>query len=109
MISIMFKCFWILALAAMCLGSKPSPTLAGEGDPMPSGVIEHLIQKGDNLHLISGYYFKDPRMWQKIFSLNRMTITNPNLLRPGDILKIKADPTRQWDIPYADFLARVQR
>ena len=109
MISIMFKCFWTFALAAMCLGSKPSLTLAGEGDPMPSGVIEHLIQKGDNLHLISGYYSKDPRMWQKIFSLNRATITDPNLLHPGDTLKIKADPARQWDIPYADFVARVHR
>lgn len=109
MISIMFKYLWILVLVAMCLGSKPSPTLAGEGDPMPLGVIEHLIQKGDNLHLISGYYFKDPRMWRKIFSLNRTAITNPNLLRPGDILKIKTDPARQWDIPYDDFVARVYR
>jgi len=72
-------------------------------------VIEHLIQEGDNLHLISGYYFKDPRMWQKIFSLNRATITDPNLLYPGDTLKIKADPTRQWDMPYADFVVRVHR
>jgi hypothetical protein len=24
-------------------------------------------------------------------------------------LKIKADPERQWDIPYADFVARVYR
>ena len=109
MISIMFKCFWILTLAAMCLGSQPSQTLAEESDPMPSGVIEHLIQKGDNLHLISGYYFKDPRMWRKIFSLNTAIITDPNLLRPGDILKIKADPARQWDIPYTDFVAGVRR
>jgi len=109
MISTTLKYSWILLLAAICLGSIPSPTLAGEGDPMTSGVIEHLIQEGDNLHLLSGYYFKDPRMWQKIFSLNRATITDPNLLYPGYTLKIKADPARQWDIPYADFVARVRR
>lgn len=108
MISIMFKFFWVLALAAMSLGSKPLPTLAGEVDPIPPGVIEHLIQKGDNLHLISGYYFKDPRMWQKIFSLNRTTLVDPNLLRPGDTLIIKADPTKQWDIPYAEFVGRIR-
>jgi nucleoid-associated protein YgaU len=109
MISLMHRCFWALALAVMCLGLQPSLTVAGEGDATPAAVIEHLVQKGDNLHLIAGYYYRDPRMWRKIFSLNRETVTDPNLLHPGDILKIKADPERQWDIPYADFVARVYR
>ena len=98
-----------LLLTAICLGSIPSPTDAGESDPASSGEIEHVIQKGDNLHLISGYYFKDPRMWKKIYSLNRATITDPNLLYPGDTLKIEADPARQWDMSYADFVAHVHR
>ena len=107
--SLSFRCFLVLLLSAICAGSVPSPVLAEEGDPMPSGVIEHVVQKGDNLHLIAGYYYRNPRMWRKIFSLNRATMRGPNFLRPGDILQIKAEPARQWDIPYADFVAEVHR
>jgi nucleoid-associated protein YgaU len=57
--------------------------------------------------LLAGYYYKDPRQWKKIYALNSGTISNPNVILPGTVLKVKAEPSLQWNIPYAEFLSRV--
>jgi len=75
--------------------------------PAAEKVIRHTVQKGDNLTLLAGYYYKDPRQWKQIYNLNREAVKGPHLLYPGTILEIEADPSLQWAIPYADYLSRV--
>jgi len=58
-----------VALAAgFLLSSAPAPARC-ENQP-----VEHSIRSGDNLHLIAGYYYGDPRQWQKIWKTNRKTL-----------------------------------
>ena len=74
-----------------------------------STVLEHEIQKGDNLHLIAAYYFKDPRQWRKIYDLNSRTIKDRNLILPGKVIKIRVNQGEMLDISYAEFVALVLR
>ena len=52
----------------------------------------HQVKAGENLHLLSAYYYGDARKWRKIWELNKKQIPNPNLIRVGQILKIEVEP-----------------
>jgi nucleoid-associated protein YgaU len=75
--------------------------------PAAEEIIRHTVRKGDTLMLMAGYYYKDPRQWKQIYSVNREVLADPHLVVPGMVLKIEADPSLQWAIPYADYLSRV--
>ena len=98
-----------LFLAALlplpALGQSSGTGVAQSGNT----VIEHEVQKGDNLHLIAAYYFKDPRQWRQIYDINRQAIRSKNVIIPGKILQIKVDPAKMWHISYAEFTGRVLR
>jgi nucleoid-associated protein YgaU len=98
-----------LVVAVLSTVAGVETALAEEASSGSPAMIEHQIQKGDNLHLIAGYYYKDPRQWKRIFRVNRNVITNPNRISPGRTLKIEGDLERQWDISYAEFISRVYR
>jgi len=55
----------------------------------------YTVRKGDTLWHISGTYLKDPRLWPKIWEMNRY-IKNPNLIYPGDPIAI---PGRAGEVP----------
>lgn len=97
----------ICLLAALWMWGTAGVVQASEGKTAEGGIVRHEVQKGDNLMLLSGYYYKDPRQWKKIYALNSGTISNPNVILPGTVLKVEADPSLQWNIPYAEFLSRV--
>ena len=75
--------------------------------PAAEEVVRHTVGKGDTLSLLAGYYYKNPRQWRQIYNVNREVLADPHLLVPGMVLEIEADPSRQWAIPYADYLSRV--
>jgi nucleoid-associated protein YgaU len=70
-------------------------------------IVEHTVRAGDNLHLIAGYYYKDPRQWKKIYRLNKKLIRNASVLEPGKVLRIDVEPGQAWEVPYEEFVARV--
>jgi nucleoid-associated protein YgaU len=70
--------------------------------------VEHTIRSGDNLHLIAGYYYRDPRQWKRIWSANRKTIAAPSRILPGRTLRIEGSAGLGWEIPYEDFRSRVR-
>lgn len=47
----------------------------------------HAVQKGDTLWDLSESYLDDPLLWPKIWRFNP-GITNPHLIKPGQIVKI---------------------
>ena len=96
-----------LFLHSLLLPMFIAATARAEGGMSPGEVIEHQVVEGDNLSLMAGYYYKDPRQWRKIYSLNGDVIDDPDVILPGATVKVAADPSRQWDIPYRDFLSRV--
>ncbi|MFA5519639.1 MAG: LysM peptidoglycan-binding domain-containing protein [Spirochaetota bacterium] len=42
----------------------------------------------DCLWRISGEYYKNPRLWRKIYNANRDRIKNPDLIKPGWVIRI---------------------
>lgn len=76
--------------------------------PCAAETVQHTIRSGDNLHLIAGYYYRDPRQWKKIWKLNRKSLKGPNRLVPGKTLLIETSPGEGWEAPYEEFLSRVR-
>ena len=81
-------------------------------DPAPAHcearAVEHTIRAGDNLHLIAGYYYGDPRQWKKIWKSNRKKVAGPDRLTPGKIVLIEGSSGEGWQGTYEDFLSRVR-
>jgi hypothetical protein len=97
----------VFLVAVLWMWGSAGVVQASEGTAAEGGIVRHEVEKGDNLMLLAGYYYKDPRQWKKIYALNSGTISNPNVILPGTVLKVKAEPSLQWNIPYAEFLSRV--
>ena len=64
----------------------------------PKKVITHTVKKGEELHLLAGYYYLDCRQWVKIYQSNLGTIQNPNKLYPGQELYVIVDA--DWEPPF---------
>ena len=99
--------FGVVLLAAAA-GIDATPALAAETSA-DGEVIEHRVRKGDSLSLLAGYYYHNPRLWRKIYRANSGDVADPNVLLPGDVLKIKTEPAQQLQMTYSDFLRRVFR
>jgi len=94
---------WAAALAAgflLCLAPAPARC---ESEP-----VKHTVRSGDNLHLIAGYYFGDPRQWRRVWKTNRPSLAGQNLLVPGRTLKIEGSSSDGWQGSYEDFRSRVR-
>jgi hypothetical protein len=48
---------------------------------------QHIVQKGDTLSSICEKYYGDPTLWPKLWQMNS-SITNPNVLRPGEVITL---------------------
>ena len=93
-----------LAAAAVCGGLVLGPT----GPALAAETVEHAIRAGDNLHLIAGYYYRDPRQWRKVWKLNGASLGRPSQLVPGRTLRVERIAGVSWDIPYEEFRAKVR-
>jgi nucleoid-associated protein YgaU len=56
--------------------------------PQPSTEELYTVLAGDSLSKIAKRYYGDANQWQKIFEANRDQIKNPDMIRPGQKLKI---------------------
>ena len=90
--------------AAAIAGSLLVPTAAASA----AETVEHAVRAGDNLHLIAGYYYRDPRQWRKVWKLNGKAVTRPSFLVPGRVLRVERIAGVTWDVPYEEFVARVR-
>ena len=57
--------------------------------PAPSG-RSYTVVKGDSLSKIAKQFYGDAKQWKKIFEANTDSIKNPDLIYPGQVLKIPA-------------------
>jgi nucleoid-associated protein YgaU len=46
------------------------------------------VKSGDSLSEIAQQHYGDGKKWRAIFEANRDLITNPDLIHPGQVLKI---------------------
>jgi nucleoid-associated protein YgaU len=57
--------------------------------PAPAAAAEtYTVAPGDNLSKISKRFYGDANHWKLIFDANRDLLKNPDLIRPGQVLKI---------------------
>ena len=77
-----------------------SPYLKAE-TPLPEPgkrLIIHNVKKGEELHLLAGYYLLNARHWHVIYNWNSDVIRNQNRIFPGQELVIYVD--NDWQPPY---------
>jgi len=48
----------------------------------------HTVAKGESLSKIAKKYYGDAKQWPKIFEANKDTIKNPDLIYPGQVIKV---------------------
>jgi len=49
------------------------------------------VVKGDTLSKIAKQFYGSANRWREIFGANRDQISNPDLIKPGQVFKIPAD------------------
>ena len=67
--------------------TAPSPSLSRPTQAAPS-FTTYTVQKGDSLSKIAKREYGNANDWKKIFEANRDTIKDPDLIYPGQELKI---------------------
>lgn len=71
------------------VSATPLKELMGGGSFMsPDTSKFHTVQQGETIHTLSGIAYDDPALWRSIATANG--ITNPRLLRTGDVLHMPA-------------------
>lgn len=111
--SVMIRMLWkgkiylLIIVWSAVLGLVPGVLQAEEGPDAGKDIVGHEVLKGDNLSLLAGYFYKDPRQWRRIYDLNKDVIDNPNLIMPGTVVRIRIDESLQWQIPYRGYLALI--
>jgi nucleoid-associated protein YgaU len=58
--------------------------------PSGQGTQTYTVAKGDTLSKIAKQFYGDAKQWKKIFEANSDSIKNPDLIHPGQVLKIPA-------------------
>lgn len=50
--------------------------------------LEHVVAPGETLWAISTRYYGSGNLYHRLVSANPLTITNPNLIHPGDVIRV---------------------
>jgi nucleoid-associated protein YgaU len=62
-------------------GSSTAPSSTGQEQT-------YTVKKGDSLSKIAKRVYGDAQQWRKIHEANRDIIDNPDLIHPGQVLKL---------------------
>jgi nucleoid-associated protein YgaU len=54
----------------------------------PASERTYTVQKGDSLSKIAKREYGDPQEWRRIYNANRDMIENPDLIYPGQVIRI---------------------
>jgi len=68
--------------------SSTAPSPGASGGATMSGT--YVVKKGDSLSKIAKQHYGNANEWRKIFEANRDQIEDPDLIQPGQTLKIPA-------------------
>ena len=77
-------------------GSSTEPVAPVNPTSIPTPPASHELRtytvvSGDNLSAIAKKLYGKSSKWKAIFEANRDTVKDPDLIRPGQVLKIPAD------------------
>jgi nucleoid-associated protein YgaU len=57
----------------------------------PPAAKTYTVAKGDSLSKIAKHLYGNANRWREIFEANRDQLDNPDLIQPGQVLKLPAD------------------
>src|SRR5690606_37882288 len=69
-------------------GSSTQPDVTAE--PSATAARSYTVKSGDSLSAIAKREYGDASQWKRIFEANRDQLDNPDLIHPGQELKIPA-------------------
>jgi LysM repeat protein len=52
------------------------------------GFAQHPVAAGESLSVIAQQWYGDPNQWPRLFEANRNQIVDPNLIFPGQVLRV---------------------
>jgi nucleoid-associated protein YgaU len=61
---------------------------SGVATTAPAAPQTYTVNKGDTLSKIAKEFYGSANRWHEIFDANRDQISNPDLIKPGQVLKI---------------------
>ncbi|WP_216209064.1 Gmad2 immunoglobulin-like domain-containing protein [Amycolatopsis aidingensis] len=50
--------------------------------------LEHVVQPGETLWSIAAQYYGSGNLYHRLVAANPGTITNPNVIHPGDVIRV---------------------
>lgn len=71
--------------------SAPAPVPQADGASSPEGSVDshlYVVVKGDSLSRIAAGQYGNPQKWRRIYEANRDLIKDPDLIYPGQQLRI---------------------
>lgn len=70
--------------------SAPAPVPQADGDSSPASAeaSTYIVIKGDSLSTIASGQYGDAKKWRRIYEANLDLIKDPNLIYPGQQLRI---------------------
>jgi nucleoid-associated protein YgaU len=82
-------------------------TQSGHRIPILPGT-NYTVQQGDTLSKIAQQAYGDGNLWPKIYEANKPVIgPNPNLIRPGEVLRIPILPGTNYTVQQGDTLSKI--
>ncbi|CAG7856521.1 hypothetical protein MCAMS1_01037 [biofilm metagenome] len=67
---------------------SPSSSPSAAPAPAAAQAQTYTVVSGDNLSKIAKHFYGNANAWQKIYDANRDKISNPDLIHPGQVLRI---------------------
>jgi len=67
-----------------------SASTAPAAEPAEPEAQTYTVVSGDTLSKISRHFYGSANHWNDIFQANRDQLSNPDLIKPGQVLKIPA-------------------
>ncbi|MDP8265591.1 MAG: LysM peptidoglycan-binding domain-containing protein [Candidatus Aceula meridiana] len=69
--------------------SENEPKVIYEPAETEAAIIDYTVQKGDTLQKISKKIYDTYKRWYEIYDLNKDTLSSPDRIKPGMIIKIR--------------------
>ncbi len=72
------------------LGGGPDPDMVTGGSSQLAAETEesYMVVKGDTLSAIAQRFYGKASLWTKIHEANKDQVPNPDLIRPGQVLRL---------------------
>ena len=83
----------IMTKAALAHSTHGAATHAAEASQ------NYAVRPGDTLSSISDHVYGKSGDWQWLYHVNSKTISDPNLIYPGQVLNVPADPPANYTCP----------